>query len=433
MTENIMQKLLIDVNTKNLVINNKSIANYDETNLTTNIIEKSKLCCIDGLNHTMEYYPENPLCKLMYDEINEDLILTIKVIKVVKYYSENNNTSLICKTKKIHYKREEKKLMLYDNTKKSKGSVRELTFKDLKQQVFNFISDFNLKKIIYNFIALNILNENKLFYKDLKKEILNDNLWIPVKISNLYEDVYYNKRDFLLKKYKWKAPKSANKYELIKSILIFKSKKYIQENMINKFWQMDISNINDYAIDFRKNKEIAIKMYYTLISNQFDKSEIEELRNIDYILIDYIKMSFELDLYPNTNIKTLSNLIKNHDKVMIKCNEKTFNKKTKHIKIIKENSKFNNLILPDKFIKIEYENELFKEGIIQHNCVYSYLNEILKDRCIIYTCIHESKKYTIEIIKKRRKFILHQVMGISNTPAPENLIQELETLLKEQL
>lgn len=109
MTENIMQKLLVDVNTKNLVINNKSIANYDETNLTTNIIEKSKLCCIDGLNHTMEYYPENPLCKLMYDEINEDLILTIKVIKVVKYYSENNNTSLICKTKKIHYKREEKK------------------------------------------------------------------------------------------------------------------------------------------------------------------------------------------------------------------------------------------------------------------------------------------------------------------------------------
>lgn len=86
--------------------------------------------------------------------------------------------------------------------KKSKGSVRELTFKDLKQQVFNFVSDFNLKKIIYNFIALNILNENKLFYKDLKKEILNDNLWIPVKISNLYEDVYYNKRDFLLKKYK---------------------------------------------------------------------------------------------------------------------------------------------------------------------------------------------------------------------------------------
>lgn len=58
-----------------------------------------------------------------------------------------------------------KKLMLYDNTKKSKGSVRELTFKDLKQQVFNFVSDFNLKKSSIILSLLIFLTKTNFFIK----------------------------------------------------------------------------------------------------------------------------------------------------------------------------------------------------------------------------------------------------------------------------
>lgn len=436
MSEKIIQELLFDVNVKDIFIyDDFCLTNYNETKLMKDVGKKSELCYVDGLNHILEYRPESNLCKLTYDKTNEDLILTIEVVKSIKYYhkSQENKVRLIYKTKKLHYKSKEKKLMLYDNTKLNKGSVRELTFKDLKQQIFRFISDFNLKKIVYNFIALNIPDENKLFYKDIKKEILNGDLWIPVKVSDLYNNIYYNKRDFLLKKYKWKTPRSANKYELVKSVLIFRAKKYIQENMINKFWEMNICDINDYDIDFRKNKEIALKMYCTLIKNQFDEAEIEELEEVDYFLIDYINMSFDLSLYPNTNIKTLSNLIKNHEKVMVEYNEKQFNKKQKRsIKITNENSKFNDLKLPNKFIKIEYEKELYQEGVVQHHCVYSYLNKVLKDKCVIYTCIHKNKKYTIEIINKKRKFVLFQVMGRFNTSAPESLIQELEILLQEE-
>lgn len=87
---------------------------------------------------------------------------------------------------------------------------------------------------------------------------------------------------------------------------------------------------------------------------------------------------------------------------------------------LKIHRKFNKLSLGSDYKIIEDTYSLFLEGEIQNHCVYSYRNKIDSGKCVIYTTDYENKKYTIEITKNNRNFVLEQIKGKYNSDAPLN-------------
>ena len=67
------------------------------------------------------------------------------------------------------------------------------------------------------------------------------------------------------------------------------------------------------------------------------------------------------------------------------------------------------------FLKlITDEKELYDEGVIQENCVHSYVEEIESGTCGIFSGIYKGKRYTVEIVRNGKFFECNQCLGRKN-------------------
>lgn len=67
------------------------------------------------------------------------------------------------------------------------------------------------------------------------------------------------------------------------------------------------------------------------------------------------------------------------------------------------------------FLKlITDEKELYYEGVIQENCVHSYVEEIESGICGIFSGIYKGRRYTVEIVRKGKLFECNQCLGRKN-------------------
>lgn len=67
------------------------------------------------------------------------------------------------------------------------------------------------------------------------------------------------------------------------------------------------------------------------------------------------------------------------------------------------------------FLKlITDEKELYDEGVIQENCVHSYVEEIESGICGIFSGIYKGRRYTVEIVRKGKLFECNQCLGRKN-------------------
>jgi hypothetical protein len=67
------------------------------------------------------------------------------------------------------------------------------------------------------------------------------------------------------------------------------------------------------------------------------------------------------------------------------------------------------------FLKlITDEKELYDEGVIQENCVHSYVEEIESGICGIFSGIYNGRRYTVEIVRKGKLFECGQCLGRKN-------------------
>ena len=80
---------------------------------------------------------------------------------------------------------------------------------------------------------------------------------------------------------------------------------------------------------------------------------------------------------------------------------------------------------PEKYELIKNEKDLYLEGEYQHNCVYSYLNDIKEGYCIIYKYIENSNHYTIEIGIEDERYKLFQVKNTYNIEPGEDIYNML--------
>nr|WP_275693348.1 PcfJ domain-containing protein [Enterococcus faecalis] len=74
-----------------------------------------------------------------------------------------------------------------------------------------------------------------------------------------------------------------------------------------------------------------------------------------------------------------------------------------------------------RFEVIKTHKELFLEGLEMHHCVYSYLNLVMKGKCMILKYKDAEHRYTFEVRKrKNRKYSVRQCYGkYDSLPEPE--------------
>lgn len=388
----------------------------------------------------MDVSPNTPLFNIEFiDGANGEVKLVVKKVKKIRVGRNYSNTYYF-HYKKISYHTDKGEVYLYDNSKK-KGYARILTYKDLVQQGLCYVRDPVFFEVIYSFLQTIALDENRYFLSDIKNELLDWSLVIPAKVSGLCNKQYPNKKRFLEMEYKYDPINRVNKEPLSKSLLIRKAEAYLPKNQLQRFWDIDIKSINFYDIDYRRGQDIAKTLYSKLILsnirlNDESASDLED-RDITRLIGDYFNSSFTLGLEHklNYNISTMKALNKRHDHLVRLLAEMDFKKyQSKNSIELKEpkNSPFKKFDLPDKFKRIQSAEELYLEGVIQHNCVFSYLDKINNGKCVIYTCVYEEKKYTIEITYENNKFTLAQLMGPCNSEPPEEIFFEVYNLVEDK-
>lgn len=132
----------------------------------------------------------------------------------------------------------------------------------------------------------------------------------------------------------------------------------------------------------------------------------------------------------NISFKSIKKVKEAHDEL----SEKNYMKRTPGVKITKE-SKFKLLrkILPPEFEWIKTRKRLIEETVMQHHCVWSYADKINKDRCQIYSYVDEDgKRYTLEFVIRKGKYVCVQMRGLANSEPPESFRTLVKEILKNQ-
>ena len=124
---------------------------------------------------------------------------------------------------------------------------------------------------------------------------------------------------------------------------------------------------------------------------------------------------------------------KYHDELVKKINAKEAEEiPDRKLKIHKD---YKRLIeaLGDKCELIDNEKRLYLEGLMQGNCVYSYLHYIEAGECVVFSYVDDdSKRFTIEFYISDGKYFINQFSGKYNsTKGTEKISNELHKILKE--
>lgn len=303
-------------------------------------------------------------------------------------------------------------------TNEIKGRMLPLTFSSLSK----IINNFKIFESIVNYILL-LISEDKIFPKEIIKEYAENQFYLPIKINDIVK--CHNKRE-LIKLYlkNENIPKIINKFSLLKGYLLIKGSRYIEENEFQKLYILKDLEFIQWHMSIKESVIGLLTLYYEKILGVKDDEYYEDKV---YIITDYIRMKLMSDdKILNLKIKSYRRLLEEHDKLAIKLRYK----ETKTIKIPKD-SKFKNLKLSNDFEEIKTRKRIIEESVKQNNCVWSYAEDINKDKCRIYSTMYKGKRYTLEIRKRKNKFILVQLRGVCNSSAPIELHEKIKNILKE--
>lgn len=160
----------------------------------------------------------------------------------------------------------------------------------------------------------------------------------------------------------------------------------------------------------------------------------------EIILSDIVKMSEKTDpkgiwqkLFKVEDVAGLERL---HDRISKKYRKKIAQEIVpRKLNVGKGFYKISEVFSKDRelsFLKlITDEKELYDEGVIQENCVHSYVEEIESGICGIFSGIYKGKRYTVEIVRERLFFECSQCLGRKNENdfSASELKRKIETVL----
>ena len=264
-------------------------------------------------------------------------------------------------------------------------------------------------------LIFDVFYDNSYLVKDVKKYISNNHVYyLPIKFNELNR--FHNYNEYFNSHYKNTYNIDFNKNDINFNYILLNIYKCIDSSDIQKF-------IYDFKKDFNTDKDKYLYSVYINFGNKYKYDTLSDILKLLYFdgddegvryLQDYIYLC--KNNKSKIRIKNIKNIKKLHDKEMEK--QLLIKKKSLKQKFNYQDSKFKYLIknMPDKYTLIKNEFSLWEEGQVQHNCVYTYKDKIVSDRCIIYKYLKgNNAHYTIEIrVDNNGKYILYQIKNSYN-------------------
>jgi len=153
------------------------------------------------------------------------------------------------------------------------------------------------------------------------------------------------------------------------------------------------------------------------------KIGLERIWRNKIILSDILKMAEKTEtngiLQKLLKVEDVAGLERLHDRISKKYRKKIAQEIVpRELDIGKKFYEISEAFLKDRelsFLKlITDEKELYYEGVIQENCVHSYVEEIESGICGIFSGIYKGRRYTVEIVRKGKLFECNQCLGRKN-------------------
>lgn len=246
-----------------------------------------------------------------------------------------------------------------------------------------------------------------------------------------------NKQDLLNKKYKRVTfSKSVNKYPLRYSYAFYKLRTKVTTDQLNKMkaFVEQHKSIDVFPSKIFDSKKNDLDFYKQLLESYLVKTNqvagfkaYEELTyeqsELSMLLDDIYDMAQMLHKKITLNFTTVKGMRRYHDSLVELLNKQ----KQRKLKDFTFSfpQKFDQLIeaaeQDSRFEVIKTHKELFLEGLEMHHCVYSYLNLVMKGKCMILKYKDAEHRYTFEVRKrKNRKYSVRQCYGkYDSLPEPE--------------
>lgn len=320
-------------------------------------------------------------------------------------------------------------------------------YKKWKRENGESIKQFNTK--IFKTSQCDYLFDNEIlrncFLQRIHTPILKDlNLLPTFLLSYLKVDFNLLKeshtiQDFVESALNLKIPFNLNKLDLFTALSFGIFLQFIEEKEQNKFYQFALSKDcpkikSDEAffertcdIFYKRKKFKALDLYYFYLLKTIQLRGEEYKYNDESILKDCAKLIYETKSMINLKIQSFQRLRQEHNVLIDKLNASKIPKSKK----LKIHQSFMDLKLPKNFILLKTERELFLQGEKQNNCVYTRKDKVNRGTSAIYHLNYQGD-YTLEISKRKEKFILYEMKGKHNAEPTEEIYsyvqQELERI-----
>lgn len=170
------------------------------------------------------------------------------------------------------------------------------------------------------------------------------------------------------------------------------------------------------------------------------KIGLERIWRNKIILSDILKMAEKMEtngiLQKLLKVEDAAGLERLHDRISKKYRKKIAQEIVpRELDINEKFYKISEAFSKDRelsFLKlITDEKELYYEGVMQENCVHSYVEEIESGICGIFSGIYKGRRYTVEIVRKGKLFECNQCLGRKNENdfSASELKRKIETVL----
>ena len=203
---------------------------------------------------------------------------------------------------------------------------------------------------------------------------------------------------------------------------------------------LNLQKDEEFILDFMKNDSTKVaetlkKVKFPLCFPDFKFSFLLEFLGIGkkigleriwrnkIILSDILKMAEKTEtngiLQKLLKVEDAAGLERLHDRISKKYRKKIAQEIVpRELDINEKFYKISEAFSKDRelsFLKlITDEKELYDEGVIQENCVHSYVEEIESGICGIFSGIYKGRRYTVEIVRKGKLFECNQCLGRKN-------------------
>lgn len=298
---------------------------------------------------------------------------------------------------------------LYNSEKK----LRSIIYKSGK---FWFINHAN-PKIFVN-LTYNCL---KIFFQDWRVELRGEN----------------KVHDYLLKKFSW--------IRFISENIVLKSISF------NTFTKYKLYNLNDALRHIFGVPLPVIKTYLQHSKNNidYDGNTIKNFKRLKKRLINIENLRIEMLSHPffndmirlsdmlNKKINcswSINRLISEHDKWSIEVSD--ILAELTELTYLNIKKVYLDFASHANLVPLRTNQDLIREGSIQHHCVGSYQSRVDSGQC----CIYHVNGYTLELIFegdfiidkfKDKKLKIKQFRGYRNKDAPDSLVAEIQAHLDE--